>query len=285
MSFFGGIGVRARFVARALSWAVVGSVVMTVAGAATASAQCPLSIRKCGCTITTAGLYTIVNNLSAAPGAVDCIKIRSKGSILNLNGATITGPSDGTSTGAGVHVLKSASGSFVEGSGATLSGWKSGVESDAPNVVIEDFTAQNNDKVGVLVLKTHDNSITNFVAQNNGWYGVWLAGSSQNQIGQGQTLNNQFDGMLIGCPASGQKCTLVGAPSNQNIVYGLTSDNNGLSGDGSGITVQFNSNLNWIGRSSASGNAKFDLNDRHDGTCGKDVWFANQGVGNKPCVD
>lgn len=285
MSIFSGLGVRARLMARFVSWAVLATAGMNLALAAPASAQCPFSITRCGCTIQKAGLYWVANNLSAFPATADCIRIRAKGSILNLNGADITGPSNGSSTGAGVHVMSSATGSFVEGLDATLSGWKYGIEDDAGNVLLEDFTTQNNDKAGVLLLQEKNSTVINFVSQKNGGFGVWLAGASVNQIGQGQTLQNELDGVLVGCQSKLGKCTATPGGSNQNMVFGMTSQNNGQSGVGSGITVQFNSNMNWIERNTGSGNAEFDLNDRHGGTsCAKDIWFANSGSASKNCI-
>lgn len=269
---------RDRVARRRLVCAALMMTCLLLASAGAASAGCPAAITRCGCQMLNTGLYTVANDLSTSQTAGDCIIVRAKNAVLNLNGHSVTGPSNGKSKGSGVHVLKSAVGSFVEGLGATISGWKYGVENDANNVAIEDFTVQNNDTAGVFLSKANSSAVTNVTSQNNGGYGIWLSASSQNHIGSDQTLGNFLDGVFVGCVSSLGKCTTMTAASNGNIVFGVTSQNNGISGKGSGITVQFNSNQNVIGRNTAGGNVEFDLNDRHPSGCAKDVWFANDFV-------
>ena len=80
-----------------------------------ATTACGTSISACGCTITKAGTYTVTASLSASGG--DCIDIKASNVILNVQKKGITGPGSGTSTGAGIHVLKSSSRAFIEGGG------------------------------------------------------------------------------------------------------------------------------------------------------------------------
>jgi len=73
------------------------------------------TITACGCSITTAGVYTVEQDLTFAPGVGDCIAIGAKNVALNLNGHNLTGPGK-ASTGAGIHLKKIVSVS-IEGQG------------------------------------------------------------------------------------------------------------------------------------------------------------------------
>ena len=96
-----------------------------------ATTACATSIAACGCTITKAGTYTVTSDLSssqALTAAGDCIAIKASNVILNLHDFAVQGPGSGTSTGAGIDVLKSSSGAFIEGGNSQPSGWKYGLE-------------------------------------------------------------------------------------------------------------------------------------------------------------
>jgi len=86
--------------------------------AAAAVTACPATITACGCTITKTGTYVVTMALDAGQGLTglsDCIDIKAKNVVLNVGDHNITGPGIGSSTGAGIHVLRSASGAFIEG--------------------------------------------------------------------------------------------------------------------------------------------------------------------------
>lgn len=244
---------------------------MTATGVA--SAQCAKTILKCGCAITTTGLYTLGNPVSnSTSGAGDCITIRAKNVALNLNGNSITGPSNGTAKGSGVHIVKSATAAFLEGAGATISGWTNGVETDSSSGVIDNVVTSANDKAGVFLFKAEMNNVARITADNNGQFGIFVSASTQNNISSSEVSGSGADGVLVGCIPNGKGgCAVQTKASNSNNVYGVTSDHNG----GGGITVQFNSNKNDIGNCSATGNASFDMNDRHANGCAADKWFAN----------
>lgn len=95
---------------------------------------CSTSITACGCTITKTGTYTVTANLSSTQGltgAGDCIAIKANNVVLVLDGFSITGPGTGSSTGAGIDVLKDAKRDFIEGStegGTFVTAWKYGLE-------------------------------------------------------------------------------------------------------------------------------------------------------------
>jgi|GEM_PF-3900647 parallel beta-helix repeat protein len=254
----------------ALAGVAVGAFI-SVSGVA--SAQCARTILKCGCTITAGGLFTLGNPVAnSASGAGDCIAIRAKNVVLNLNGYSITGPSNGTAKGSGVHILKSASGAFVEGLGATISGWANGVETESTNGTIDNIVTGSNDKAGVFLFKANNNHVTRISADGNGQFGIFVSASAQNDIAASEASDNGADGVLVGCIANSTGgCAVQSKPSNSNDVYAVASDNNGRDG----IAVQFNSNRNNVANCSASGNTRFDMDDRHPNGCALDQWFAN----------
>ena len=64
-------------------------------------------------------------------------------------------------------------------------------------------------------------------------------------------------------------------------VFSMTANSNGAGG----ITVQFNSNRNQIGKNSATGNTAGDLRDTHPTGCANNLWFANTaGTAPKSCI-
>jgi len=249
---------------------------------------CSKTINSCGCSITATGVYTVAKPLSFGPGAVDCISIGAKNVVLNLDGNNLSGPG-GNSTGSGIHI-KNATSVWIEGQGtaasqSTISGWKYGIENDGKEVLIENISADSNATAGIFFFKATDGQVVNFTASNNSGYGVWLSSGGNNLVGNGTTSNNVLDGVFVGCRGNGSgNCGTGGGNAKSNTVFGIEADNSTSAG---GITVQFNSDFNQIGKSKASGNSAFDLLDRHSGTnnCAHDLWFANTaGTVNKSCV-
>src|SRR5208283_269317 len=105
----------------------------------------------CGCTITKSGTYMVTADLSSTQGttaAGDCIAVKANNVILNSQQFSITGPGAGTSTGAGIDVLKNASGTFIE-IDSKLEDWKYGLEVQGKNTIADDADYQDN-VVGVF---------------------------------------------------------------------------------------------------------------------------------------
>ncbi len=261
--------------------------VVTARSIAPAALVCSKTVRNCGCSINSAGVYTVAQDLSFAAGGGDCLSINAKNVVLNLNGHNITGPGK-SSNAAGVHVRKVAT-VTVEGQGtasqhAILSGWYYGIENDGNAVLIQNVDVTGNNAAGVFFFKAGNSELVNFNASNNSGYGVWLRAGSNIQIGSGTTSANQSDGVFLGCVGNGKGgCLGGGGKANSNYVYGVTTTNNG----GGGITVQFNSDFNQIGTCTASGNTGSDLIDRNPGAnnCAHDLWYANTaGSVNKSCI-
>jgi parallel beta-helix repeat protein len=244
---------------------------------------CRAMIDACGCVIRNSGLFGVVASTLSTTGETSCIVIRAKNIALNLAGSSITGPNNGSSTGAGIEIDRGSSNVFIEGDGATISGFEFGIENEATNVTVDDLTAENNDAAGVHFAKASNSAVSAVTAQNNGGYGIWLEGSTQNKVGGNtQVISNFLDGILIGCkPVVGTGiCGGITAQSNQNMVSDVTATNNGTGNNSSGgVTVQFNSKDNSITRSSGSGNPKADFYDHHNaGACDGNVFFLNSGT-------
>jgi hypothetical protein len=246
---------------------------------------CSKTINSCGCSITSTGVYTVAQNLTLVSGS-DCISIGAKNVVLNLNGNLITGPGSG-SNGAGIHIKKATS-VWVEGQGtasqpSTISGWKYGIENDGNDILIENVSTSGNSKAGVYFFKGSGSQLVNFNSSSNSGYGVWLSSGMNNQVGTGTTSLNGLDGVFVGCIGTGSgTCASRGGNAKSNSIYNLTANSNGAGG----VTIQFNSDFNQIGKCTASDNANGDLIDKHRGNgCGRDLWFANNGaVVNKACV-
>ncbi len=263
--------------------AVILSAALAIAmSAGTARAQCNRTILKCGCTIKGSGLFTLGSSISIARTSVDCIAISAKNAVLDLNGYTITGPDVAGSLEAGVHVLGGATGAFVEGEGATITGFRYGIEDDSSNTVIDDVVTSENGGSGVFLSKANGNTVANVIAQNNAVYGIWLSASSRNVVSNGVISGNGNSGVEVGCVNQSGKCVTVAAGSLNNAIYGMTSNDNG----GNGIEVQFQSGTNVIGLCTVSGNTLNDMADRHTNGCDNDTWFANIFTSaNRNCID
>jgi parallel beta-helix repeat protein len=278
--------------AQANAFAIFVIVLATAITPGRAAAQlpaCPAMIDACGCVIKNSGLFGVVSSTLSTTGTTSCIVIRAKNISINLAGTSITGPNNGSSAGAGIEIDRGSSNVFIEGNGATISGFEFGIENEATNVTVEDLTAKNNDEAGVHFAKASNSAISAVTAQNNGGYGIWLEGSTQNKVGGNtQVLTNVLDGILIGCQAvvGTGICSGITAQSNQNTVFNVTATNNGTGNSSSGgVTVQFNSKDNSIARSSGSGNAKADFYNHHNaGTCGGNVFFLNSGTNFGGCT-
>jgi len=261
--------------------------VVTSHSIASAAAVCSRTVRNCGCSINSAGVYTLAQDLTFAAGGGDCLTVNAKNVVLNLNGHNITGPGQ-ASNGAGVHVKK-VSTVTVEGQGtasqrAIVSGWRYGIENDGNAVLIENVDLTGNTGAGMFFFQAGSSELVNFNASNNSGFGVWLRAGSNIQIGSGTASLNNSDGIFIGCIGNGKGgCSGGGGKANSNYVYGVTATNNG----GGGITVQFNGDFNQIGTCTASGNTGNDLVDRNPGAngCAHDLWYANHADSvNKSCI-
>jgi hypothetical protein len=245
---------------------------------------CGWTIAACGCTITKGGLYTVTADLSGAAG--DCIAIKANNVILNTNKHKITGPGSGTSTGAGIHVLKSSSGAFIEAD-SLLSGWKYGLEVQGKNTAMDDSGFEHN-VVGVFLDGATGANINDFGAEDNSVYGVWIRGSKDNQVNCFNAQNNTGTGVYIGChnnDTRGTRCRRV-KPSSGNRIYDFDSENNG----DAGVVIDVGNKGNVVTDLTIKNNTGgVDSIDENPG-CGTDHWMdngsgsSNFGVTSQSCI-
>jgi len=258
----------------------VSAMLLLLAGAVVANAQnCSTSITSCGCTISSAGTYTVNANLTASQGLTSrsgCIDVNASSVKLITNGYNITGA--GTGTGIGIHLLSGRNTIFLSAAGpnssyTTISGWQYGVESQATTVTSEGFYYENN-STGLLLRQATSNNFGCLGSFDNTVYGVWIWGGSGNQIDYSGVWDNGVAGVFIGCSANNpaaSACTGSGNTSTSNMVFGVLSyttvaENYGmaLQGGNSGNTMvdnQFFSNT---------------VDDMYDGNAsGSNTWHAN----------
>jgi hypothetical protein len=255
--------------------------------ASAATTACATSIAACGCTITKSGTYTVTAALSASSG--DCIDIKASNVILNVQKKGITGPGSGTSTGAGIHVLKSSSGAFIEGGGGpsniTVSGWKYGLEVDGKNTT-SDFVNSHGNVVGVFLNGATGANINDFDADDNSVYGVWIRGGKGNQFNCAETDNNTGTGVYVGChndDTRGSTCKGV-KPSSGNRLYDFSSNDNG----DAGVVIDVGNEGNVITDVHITGNLDAADSIDENPNCGTDQWISDGsddfGVTSQSCI-
>lgn len=114
--------------------------------AAGALIDCANPISACPCAIRAAGEYTVSGAGLVANPPGDCIHVNVPGVTLNL-GSAVVSSSPASSANVGIHVLPTASDAIVTGtagSPATITGFSTGLEVDAPSVMLENIVAQSN---------------------------------------------------------------------------------------------------------------------------------------------
>ncbi len=269
------------------------------------SPACPTSITSCGCAITSAGTYTVANDLAASQGMTalgDCIDVSVSGVTLNLEGYNVE--NDNGNGNVGIHVLKGASGTTIIGgldgvnlqssqvsnvynlSLSFIEDWNIGLESDGANTVAGHFVADYN-AIGVLVQKATGNSITGFGSVDNYEYGVWLNGAT------GSRVTSSVDAVINGCQYIGiylgsNKPDDVGnnppsgsVPTNNNFI------NDNIAFDNfAGVVIDIKSLGNQVMDNVALYN-EYDLTDFNP-NCGTNRWVLNvfdSNQENPACID
>ncbi len=250
--------------------------------ASAATTACGTSIAACGCTITKSGTYTLTSDLSGTTG--DCIAIKASNVILNLDRHLITGPGSGTSTGAGIDVLKSSSGAFIEAY-SNLSGWKYGLEVQGKNTIVDEGGYKDN-VVGVFLDGATGANINDFLAVDNTVYGVWIRGGKGNQVNCFSAESNTKTGVYIGCHNDDTRgTTCAGAkPSSGNRIYDFQSKDNG----DAGVVIDVGNEGNLITDAGISSNSGGTDSIDENPSCGTDQWmngsYDNFGVTNASCI-
>ncbi len=146
---------------------------------------CISPIKACPCAIRSAGDYTVSGPGLVATPPGDCIHVNVPGVTLDL-GSAIISSSPSTTADVGVHVMANAAHAVVEGTSnapATVTGFTTGVQIDAPSATLENLVAQNN-SVGIRInggsaygsaLAVHDSLLTGILINGPG-PGPYLTG-------------------------------------------------------------------------------------------------------------
>lgn len=242
--------------------------VLAMAAVGIANAQsCTSSITKCGCTITTTGVYSVDADLDFTQGLTSrsgCIDVSAANVKLFTNGHFILG--DGTGHGVGIHLLSSADNAFLDAAGVDgttfsytdLVGWQYGLESQADNVYADGFGYDGN-TTGVLLKSASRNTITYLESAGNAVYGVWINGGSNNVISVGFMQFNAVADIYIGCSATGPtgKACSRGSATNDFVTGVGTSTNPSIYG----LVVEQGSTGNILADNYIFGNTTDDMFD------------------------
>ena len=165
--------------------------------AARADTICPNQITTCGCVIAAAGSYKVTAALSQSANGSFCLQVDAAGVGLQFGGNAITGPPPPVSpVDIGIQLTKHATKAIIVGGGATISGFGEGIEIDSMGAIISDLKADSNGD-GIVVIKARDIQLTKIDASNNNDVGLGLLISSENQISNLTANGNASGGIFI----------------------------------------------------------------------------------------
>ena len=220
-------------------------IVLTAVPAA-AGSTCKPSITACGCTMKKAKKFVLANDLTSTSLSADCLTISGAHVVLDMAGHQMTGPG-GAATGAGIHVLASGNGAFIDGVNQQITQFGTGILVDASDVVIafaellsnaqfglkinggsrnsiynSDAGSTNastgNGTAGVLISNGTENLIDDIHADHNGSYGVEIDGGSNNAL---HDIDGDFNG-IYGIWINGSNGNrVVDSTGNSNAQIGL----------------------------------------------------------------
>jgi parallel beta-helix repeat protein len=285
------------FVRCALGVILIAAVAAMLPGVA--FSQSPISITACG-KIAKAGLYELDSNLVASePASGDCLVITAANVSLNLNRFNLYG----ATSDVGIHVMKSASRVFIEGSGSTIETFGVGIQIDATGALVDNFTVLSNTDAGVFLNRVTQADLSNFVAMNNkndgvringgsnnvlqmptiqgsGRYGIWILSSSHNSIGNFTVQDNTVAGIYVGCSIAGPRGTCARGTTASSYNY-MFSGIAGIFSSGVqqyGVAIGLGDKFNRVVNVQAQQNNELDLLDMNT-DCGSDYWFAETEFG------
>jgi len=275
--------------------------------AAPGSAQPPQSVSSCT-TLNKAGLYVLDAGSAPVSPSVpgDCFVITASKVVFDLNSAMLVG----LGTGAGIHVMSSATDVLIEGHNSVISGFNEGIEIDGSKNIAENFTVTRNFDAGVLLNRVKQTKLNNFMAsyngtdgvriskgsynsiagaanpgvdgsvtlEQNGRYGLWLFATSYNSIGGFTAENNAVAGVYLGCSTAFPSPCSKNSTSNYNSIFdGDVIAVNGGS-EPYGVAIDLGDGNNRVTNISSLGEdlaaVTDDLIDQNS-DCGTNDWFAN----------
>jgi hypothetical protein len=272
-----------------------------------ATASCQPSILSCGCTITSTGFYVMVSDLTATVVGADCIDVKAPNVKLWVGGHSITGLGGGV----GIHILRSASGAFVEGldigsgSFASVGSFNVGIQDDANSAIIAHVNGSGNSSVGFLLNRVIGSAVSDFSADNNAYgvelfastlnsiqrmtidsnsiYGMWLISSSRNIVNFFYAQDNGVAGVYLGCQPSAGPTGGACRPSNNNRIYDGPQVGAASASQTYGVAIDAGNGGNVVAGTAGSGDSSADLEDNNAG-CGSNLWFNNSGSTNTSCI-
>ena len=271
------------------------------AACASALAQPPTAITACG-KITKAGLYEVDSDLIASsPSAGDCIVITAANVSAQPQPLFLEGAPPARS---GVHVMKTAAKAFIEGNGATIETFGTGLEIDAPGALADNFIVLSNTDAGIVLNHVQQADLSNFSATDNlndgvriegggynvlqmptitgnGRFGVWIQSSSHNSVGNFAVESNTLAGIYVGCSVAGPHglCARgATAPSDYNYLFSGVAGIFDSGFQDYGVAIDLGDNFNRVVNIAAAQNDKFDLFDVNL-DCASNYWFAEAEFG------
>ena len=210
---------RWQWAARTIAY-TASLIIILGAGPAAAAAKCKKTIKACGC-VAKKGHYALANDLTSSSAGADCLTIAGAHVTLDMAGHQMTGPG-GVATGAGIHVMSSGGGAFIDGVNQKITGFGTGILVDASDVAIafvslrsnaqyglkinggsrnamynsdagdEFIPLSGNGNTGVLISNGSGNLIDDIFAAHNGKYGIEISGGSNNAL---HDLDGDFNGI------------------------------------------------------------------------------------------
>lgn len=244
-------------------------------------------VRKCGA-INTSGAYYLTKDLSAR----DCLLVKAKDVILNLNGHGLKG-SDGVGTG--LHIMRSASnfrmlsaedngiqnfaiGAQIDADNATMEGLGASGNGDtgifvngARNLTIGGFGGNSNGNYGIHLVNASGLLAHSFGSNSNGTYGVFVQHSNDNvftNFAAGNGGANGIAGLYIGCSPTGPDPNCATQPNHGNVVAHAA----GALNTQYGWVVDIGSKQNVMTDLNGSGNGVFDMYEGNS-NCGRNDWI------------
>jgi hypothetical protein len=173
--------------------------------------------------ITSGGIFTTSGALISASASVDCIDITAANVVLILAG-NLTGPG-GAVTADGIHLMSTASNSFVEGSSVvggtfndhTISGFATGVQDDASGVIVDSVNANGNVQNGIALTSASNCIVGNSEAKGNSGIGMLSDGGSNNTF-----PNDGGDSNADGFEITGGSGNIISdSGASMNTTYGM----------------------------------------------------------------
>jgi hypothetical protein len=215
---------RRRSVAAPTTLFVAGLALILAATPAAAAGKCKKSITKCGCVAGKAGHYVLAGDLTSSSASADCITIKGKHVSLDMAGHQITGPG-GAATGAGIHVLSSGNGAFIDCVNQNVTHFGTGILVEASDVTMTFCELDANAQFGLKIDGGSRNSLYNSdtgkssdASSGNGTAGVLINNGADNLIDDIHSDHNTSYGIEI---SGGSNNTLHDIDGDSNGLYGI----------------------------------------------------------------